>query len=461
MGDVVVLLPGIMGSVLQKGGRDVWALSGSALLSGIRSLGQSIQDLTLSGDSSEADTLGDGIAASRIFPDAHLLPGFWKIDGYSTTVKALTDEFDLQTGRNYFEFPYDWRRDNRAAARRLSRMAPAWLRTWRERSGNREAKLILIAHSMGGLVSRYFLEALGGWRDTRMLITFGTPYRGSLNALNMLANGMSASLGPFRLVDLARLVRSFTSVYQLLPIYPCVNDGNGRLQRLTDAVGIPNLDMRRVHAAFDFHEEMKSANEQNARDQAYLAGRYTVHPIVGTYQRTLQTARRSGASLEMSDRHPQANIRGDGTVPQVSATPIEPDVLTKQHRTVFVAEMHGSLQNSAPMLDHVRSLLAAGPVPEHLFREPQTNAVALQVEDIYSTQQPVRVTVSSTDARALAIVVVAEVDSRQEVARAVVEDLGASEPSVDCGRLPEGVYRVRVMLSTGGSATDVFVVARP
>ena len=42
--------------------------------------------------------------------------------------------------------------------------------------------------SMGGLVSRYFLEVLEGWRDARALLTFGTPYRGSLNALDALAS---------------------------------------------------------------------------------------------------------------------------------------------------------------------------------------------------------------------------------------------------------------------------------
>src|SRR4029434_11089128 len=35
-----------------------------------------------------------------------------------------------------------------------------------------------------------------GWRDCRALITFGTPYRGSANALNYLANGYK-KLGSF------------------------------------------------------------------------------------------------------------------------------------------------------------------------------------------------------------------------------------------------------------------------
>lgn len=41
---------------------------------------------------------------------------------------------------------------------------------------------------MGGLVARYFLEYLEGWRDSSRLVTFGTPYRGSLNALNFLVH---------------------------------------------------------------------------------------------------------------------------------------------------------------------------------------------------------------------------------------------------------------------------------
>ena len=63
--------------------------------------------------------------------------------------------------------------------RRLKEQTDRWLWEWRRESP--EAKLILVGHSMGGLVARYFLECLEGWRDTRQLVTFGTPYRGSLN----------------------------------------------------------------------------------------------------------------------------------------------------------------------------------------------------------------------------------------------------------------------------------------
>jgi hypothetical protein len=459
MSDIVVVLPGIMGSVLQKDGRDVWALSGSALVNGLKTLGNSVAGLMLSDDSAQAETLDDGIVAARIFPDTHLLPGLWKIDGYSDLTQAIANEFDIRPGRNYFEFPYDWRRDNRAAAHRLARLAPQWLSAWRQQSGNASAKLILIAHSMGGLVSRYFLEVLGGWRDARMLITFGTPYRGSLNALDALSNGTKKNLGPLTLVDLSGLVRSFTSTYQLLPVYPCYDAGEGRLERVGEATDIPNVDAARAKAALDFHNEIRLATERNEMEPAYRNGRYALHPIVGTYQPTRQIARRVGAALQMSNQYPDSNNTGDGTVPQDSATPIESQALTAQHHRVFVAEVHGSLQNSRPVHDHLLQVLAQRFNQDARFRDPpRTKNIALVVQDLYLAAAPIAIQVGCADERALLIVTVVDSITGREVRRVGVDGAGDSLRTVDCGQLPEGTYRVRATANDGGSATDVFVV---
>ena len=82
---MIVVLPGISGSVLQKDGKDVWALSGEAISSFLRSFGKSVKDLRIAGpDDPEMDDLGDGVVASRLIPDAHniipgLLEGRWAI----------------------------------------------------------------------------------------------------------------------------------------------------------------------------------------------------------------------------------------------------------------------------------------------------------------------------------------------------------------------------------------------
>src|SRR5262245_24144273 len=121
MKDVIVLLPGITGSVLQKDGHDVWAPSAGAAMKALLTLGHDIKDLRLTEDPSDVDDLGDGVTAPRVMPDIHLIPGLWKIDGYGKVADTIRAEFTADTGQNFFEFPYDWRRDNRVAARRLAR----------------------------------------------------------------------------------------------------------------------------------------------------------------------------------------------------------------------------------------------------------------------------------------------------------------------------------------------------
>ena len=59
---MVVLLPGITGSVLRKDGKDVWAISGQAARRWLMSLGGSLQHLLLDGDDP------GGIVATRVMP---------------------------------------------------------------------------------------------------------------------------------------------------------------------------------------------------------------------------------------------------------------------------------------------------------------------------------------------------------------------------------------------------------
>ena len=114
MRDIVVLLPGITGSVLQKDGKDLWAISGQASWGALTSLGSSLQHLRLERDDPEVDDVGDGIKATRLMQDAHLVPGLVKIDGYSGLSRLIIDHFEVVYGNiynerpaNFFEFPYD------------------------------------------------------------------------------------------------------------------------------------------------------------------------------------------------------------------------------------------------------------------------------------------------------------------------------------------------------------------
>ncbi|MDH3282415.1 MAG: alpha/beta hydrolase, partial [Gammaproteobacteria bacterium] len=293
MRDLVVLLPGITGSVLQHNGEDLWGLSGRAAWRVLVHLGKDFDKLRLEQDDLDSDDLGDGIRATRVMPDVHIVPGLMKVDGYSTTANMIRNNFEIVEGQigdsapaNFYEFPYDWRRDNRVAARQLKALIDRQLPAWRKHSYDRDAKVILIGHSMGGLVARYYLEVLKGenWRNCKALITLGTPYRGALNAVNYMANGYKKLF-----VDLTEVMRSFTSMYQLLPIYEAVKVDKS-FQRVAETAGISGIDLDRAKEALAFHRQIEEAVDQHRQTADYHSSGYTLIPYVGTRQPTLQSA---------------------------------------------------------------------------------------------------------------------------------------------------------------------------
>ncbi|MEI7642928.1 MAG: hypothetical protein WCJ55_01345, partial [Chloroflexales bacterium] len=397
MRHLLIFLPGIMGSALQKDGRDIWALSGQALwqyLRTMRTVGESLQLLRIIDDDWEQDDLGDGISAVRLIEDLHSIPGLVEHAGYSVIAKRLAEYFDVTEGTvhapredaNFFTFPYDWRRDNRASARKLQRFINQQLPRWRNWSGADDAQVILIAHSMGGLVSRYYLEALSGWRNCRALITVGTPHRGSLGVLDTLSNGIKKHF-----LDLSSVVRSFTSIYQLLPTYPVI-EINNTYARVAEIDAITNIDRRRAEKArTQFHEVIRLAALQNRADPAY---RQRTIPWVGTRQDTLQSALLSEDKLVLRYFPPPGIdttlADGDGTVPRVSAVP--PDIDGHGFER-FAVERHGWLMNNdmtlEPLLDTLTQIVASG--TQNLHGEPQKTgaAINLRLESLYSPDDPV------------------------------------------------------------------------
>lgn len=79
--------------------------------------------------------------------------------------------------RDLFVAFYDWRKSVSDNARDY--LVP-WIDRARARSGS--AKVVLVGHSMGGLVSRSYIQSSAYRNDVDRLITLGTPHRGSAEA---------------------------------------------------------------------------------------------------------------------------------------------------------------------------------------------------------------------------------------------------------------------------------------
>lgn len=463
--DVVIVLPGITGSVLQQHGRDVWAVSGGAVWNALTTLGRSLHRLRLDGDDPDVDDLGDGVTALRLIDGVHLIPGLVKIDGYGRLLGMLQRDFRTLAGSvhddrpaNLYAFPYDWRRDNRVAARKLGRLIAAALPRWRRYHGADDARVILIAHSMGGLVARHYLEVLGGWEHCRALITFGTPYRGAPDALGFLVNGHRK----LRL-DLAPLLRSFTSVYQLLPIYPAVYDGAA--WRRPAEVDLAHVDRDRAADALAFHRAIEVAVDQRRR----AGGSYTLLPILGTRQPTRQSAVAGSDGLRLTHDLPGGVDPllgdGDGTVPRLSAIPIE---LSRDHRETFLAERHSSLQNHGGALTDLRARLESlvvdgldairGPAAP---TAPPATGIAVQLDDLYLAGEPVRVGVTVVGGGAPPPLEVEVTPVRGGSPRSVPV---GDTPEVEFTGLQPGTYRLearpaRFTAHGPGAVHDLFEVA--
>ena len=127
------------------------------------------------------------------------------------------------TGRHLYRFVYDWRQDNSITAGKLDQLVEQIRRDHEDP----DLKVDIVAHSMGGLITRYWLRYgtvdvlndndfplnnMGG-RKVRKVILLGTPSLGSTSALQQLVDG--AKLGPSKLSS--ELLMSFPSAYQLLP----------------------------------------------------------------------------------------------------------------------------------------------------------------------------------------------------------------------------------------------------
>jgi hypothetical protein len=153
-----------------------------------------------------------------------------------------------------FQFDYDWRRDIVESARRLDAFINAKrayvAREIKNRFGvhNNRIKFDIVAHSMGGLVARYYvrygtqdlpadgsLPALTweGARHIEHLIMIGTPNAGAADALLRLTEGIRpAALFP---TYPAAVVGTMPSAYQLLP--------RARHHPLLDTNGQPVRDL--------------------------------------------------------------------------------------------------------------------------------------------------------------------------------------------------------------------------
>lgn len=361
----VILLPGVAGSELyvpgvpgdpQKPDAQVWPLRTYAWA-----------------DRTAMEMLLDGAPTGDIRTGSILMGAV--ADFYGGMVRYLRDVHGYQVSRDLATFPYDWRLSNEQHFGALDRV----VNDMRVKSGR--DKVVLLAHSMGGLIARgYVLSSPTRAAKVDAVITMGTPFWGSPKVFYALVAGYTFGNLSVGASTMKALVQNFPAAYQLLPHDPFVwDDRQARYLTIDESMEIeyerilassgevsgvqrPNVGLLEV--ARRFH----AAGGTRAQPTPMPAG-VELYTIVGVGVRTLDEfsvraprGREKGILLGGEDVALEPLFGdGDGTVPLAN---LEIANATARYYLPWSEDdptAHGNLANSSRVQAIVGSIVTGAP----------------------------------------------------------------------------------------------------
>lgn len=219
----VILVHGVFGARLRdiETGEELWPGSfGYMLFSNYNDLALPINPETLHPARSrqEAYAITDSAAGQDFY--GAIIRTLESDGGY---LKGEPGELVTDKRRRYYVFFYDWRQDNVQTARRLDDL----INQVQQDYADSDLKVDIVAHSMGGLATRYYLrygrvDVLDdndfpvnnfGAARVRKVILLGTPNLGSVSTLEEFVKGFKVGLRRIPTETLATM----PSIYQLFP----------------------------------------------------------------------------------------------------------------------------------------------------------------------------------------------------------------------------------------------------
>ncbi|MFA6375904.1 MAG: alpha/beta hydrolase [Candidatus Paceibacterota bacterium] len=292
--------------------------------------------------------------------------GVLRIDPIFHSFDGLIDQLEAAgyvKGVDLFEFPYNWRNDNESTARSFYGLIQ------KIKTDTQMPKVDVVAHSMGGLVARQYIESVYYQNDVDQLITLATPNNGSPESYltweaGELKPGLFESLGrnvllqeaeEMRYPNLFSYVRErVPSVSQLLPIYNYLYEGNNLTRFYPN--GYPqNQFLENLNLAENVKKmttvEYGKIIANLSDNQSTITG---FNVVTSTQPPKWQHGYPSGYDLPVGERGMVWGA-GDGTVPLVSAQSVniladEEIIVTSDHR----GAMNISRQDVMELLSGIR-----------------------------------------------------------------------------------------------------------
>ncbi|MEX2963023.1 esterase/lipase family protein [Microbulbifer sp. TYP-18] len=273
---------------------------------------------------------------------------------------------------------YDWRQSNIDSARRLRLVVERALRE----TGAR--RVVLVAHSMGGLVSRLFcrFSRIGGRPGSDVvarLILLGSPVHGASKAYRVLRQSLveadssellsdiqldettEGAVGAFAGRALASLARRIPSAYELLPTRAFCSANPGWLQFDHRRAGLTNAaDPARVYRnrVTGIDGDPALLRMRDGLDRGL--GSYVPAQSVVLYSSQLPTEThfRIDRSGNLRRHGSAVANRGDGTVPVFSGSAAASRTSSLVREDLRSVD-HGGLANSPVAIARIQHYLAA------------------------------------------------------------------------------------------------------
>ncbi|WP_331740402.1 hypothetical protein OG613_46135 (plasmid) [Streptomyces sp. NBC_00015] len=463
--DAVVIVPGILGSELYDtdAGRPLWGLKGGRWLVRAWARERGLEGLHLTPREQEGQY-------GRVKPMGLLKVPVWApllkgIEPYSQLVSTVRAHVPSDSA--VLCFPYDWRLSVAVNGSLLAAAARKHLQQWRSQKAyqnarkqatdGREGRLVFVAHSMGGLVTHAALTM--GYdndlaADTRGVLTLGTPFKGAVMAASML-NGLSGTPIPLPRAKLKALAHTMPGVHDLLPRFPCVEDGTD-VRPLTpqdvEALGgnrqfaQDSLDFFRRQGDFSLpaHRAVVGVDQDTVQSLTLESGLVTASEYCFRYHS-------DGELMRDENGIPHRwNVTGDGTVHEESAT------FTQSFTPLGL--QHGSLAKAKPAMTAVKRFLLSGP---HLGPEQAGENLGLTVPDCVEPGQIWEISISGSDNPADVDCVVESIeDSEGAFERSVSLRSVGGEQLVGHPSVPrEGLFRVTVEAAGNPILTQLVLAA--
>lgn len=286
-------------------------------------------------------------------------------------------------GNNFFIFPYDWRKDIRTTKESLD----ALVETAKKQTGASKANIV--AHSMGGLVARYYISDPEKAKNVNKLISLGTPYLGSVDALKAIMYGNDLKQKVFGIIPIGiprsqmkDVSQNLTSIFQLLPTkkFYSFYDNSSKDKPFPFYDG-RDIDRNNIAEALSFLKTKQlldnlnhnmtvyniALNFRDVFDTSLATDRIDVvqHNIIGSGQPTLGQIKETywiTWPIKLLPRYEETFINGDDTVPLYSAS-LKSDGkdLSAGAAIYYVEQKHSDLVNqNGSAMQLVKAILSEG-----------------------------------------------------------------------------------------------------